>query len=258
MTKLSHEDDNWTLKSLTSEKHNKTSKDISPETHNGNGSDGYKRQCATYDGANIIKVSDSSRNDKQTTAIHHSSQDTITREESGKTTITTSTVSPELVLHVKSSKPSKISIPNSLKNETKEAANASFSDIEHKPFNDCQQVRRAGSRAWIQNISTDHPNYRYSPNSFYPSSFHYKTSDFTYPPRALSDFTNFHRHSQNPLFCKEPRYGRSQYMSYRDNSNVLLNHYTATPPKRRNSESYPSTEYEKGPQRLRHFSDSLA
>ena len=152
---------------------------------------------------------------------------------------------------VKNLQTPKIPISQSFKNETKGLNNASFSGIKHKPFNICQQPGRIGSRAWMQNISTDHPNYRRSHPTWYSRSFHHKTSNSAYPTRALSDFNHFHRHHDQPQFPREHIYGRSQFMSYRGNSNFLLNHYTAPPSKRRYSETYPSTVYDMGPQRQR-------
>lgn len=55
-----------------------------------------------------------------------------------------------------------------------------------------------------------------------------------------------------------PMFGAPPYMGYPDDQNYLLRHYTASPFKRRNSQSIPSIQKEKGPLRSRHFSDSLA
>ena len=236
--KLSREDDNWTLKSLSSEKHNMKKKkleDIFP---------GYA--------ANVKEVSNQCRNDKQSTAIHHSSVNIKAFENDEGANITDpATVFPEAILPVMSSNSSKIPTHLAFEKEAKAIGTSSFQKIKQKPFNDCQQERRSGSRAWIRNITPDHPNYRYSPNSFYPNrGFHYKSPNFTYPPRTLSEFNHFSGHRQQFFPYTKPIYGRSQHQG---NNNYLLHHYTASPI-RRNSESVPPKEPDF--QRARRFSDS--
>lgn len=238
--KLSRETGNWTLKSLSSEKHETKTKKLE-DIFTGYATTGkqFSRQF---------------RNDKQTTAIHHSSVNIKTFENNeGSNTIDPTTVSPEAILPVNSSKPSKIPTHLAFEKEAKAMGTASFQKMKQKPFNDCQQERRPGSRAWIRNITPDHPNYPYSQNSFYPNRGFHTTPNSTHPPRTLSEFNQFSGHRQQFFPYTKPIYGRSQHMSNQGANNYLLHHYTASPV-RRNSECFPPKEQHF--ERARHFSDS--
>ena len=254
--KLSREGGNWTLKPLASNKCDKISEDDPLDEHHHSRLENYGHQNSKKSHSSFNEYSSSSRNHFQALAIRPTPKTIEDYNEANKTITDFKHDPSEEVLSVKTSKPSKLPEKSASKYATNVVENAYFCDMKNRPFKDLHQETLSSPRAWIQNTSVRHST---DPNSFYPGSFHYKTLEFTYPPRRMSDFANFRGYRQQLLPNMKPTFDRSQLMSQHERSNHLLKHYNGTPSKRRNSDSYPSsTELEYGTQRIRRLSDSLA
>ena len=132
---------------------------------------------------------------------------------------------------------------------------ASCLDLTRNSSNKIQRDGWSSSLAQLQNVYPGPSAYKISQNKFYPRSFHCKSQDHNCFPGTLSDFTNFSP-VQHRLPYMKNNFDFPQFPQTHDSSNRLLQQYTASPHKRRYSESGATSANDANTQRSRHFSDS--
>ena len=246
MKQLSREGGNWTLRPISSPKRETSSEIAGPK----------------HEKTTVNKSSKYSLYDKHNTAIHlRSSHLKLHRNNEIENTDITQNDTPDAFQAIKSSKFSRnpTPTPSTFKKAKKEEENEELqNDIKQHYHNDHQHEARASRRAFRNRISPNFSDSQWSADSIYPTRFHHNPKGFSHPPRALSEFTNFRGQRQHFMPYMHPMYGPPPHVGCPEDHNYLLRHYTASPFKRRNSQSVPSVEKDIGPLRSRHFSDSLA